>query len=190
MAHLRSGVPGVARPRFSSLVAQQPAFLAAPVALLFDLALVVQLLAAREREAQLRPAAIVEIDAQRHDRHALALDRLRKLRQLALLEQKLPQALGLVVEAIARLIFGDRRVDEPSLALAVDMRVALGDRRLAGAQRFDLRAGQREAGVERLAELVIEARLAIFGDDLEISVGTLRHDRTYPQITLRSGGNA
>ncbi len=57
-------------------------------------------------------------------------------------------ALRLVIEAVALEVFGDRRVDEEDLAGAVDRRVAFRDRRLAGPQRLDLRAGEHEAGLE------------------------------------------
>src|SRR5690606_38973804 len=56
----------------SAAVAQQPALFPVPVARLFGLALVVQLLALGEREFDLGAAAIVEIDLERHQRHALA----------------------------------------------------------------------------------------------------------------------
>src|SRR3546814_10537589 len=49
----------------------QARLLALPVLGLFRLALVVQLLALGERQFHLRPAALVEIDRQRNQRHAL-----------------------------------------------------------------------------------------------------------------------
>src|SRR5258707_846418 len=69
----------------SVLLPQQPAALAGPVAFLFALALVVQLLALGERNLDLGAAFVVEIDFQRHDRHALALDRADQLVDLALM---------------------------------------------------------------------------------------------------------
>src|SRR5689334_14413596 len=68
-----SGVGG----RLAALF-QQPPLLARPVALLFGLALVMQLLAATDGEQQLGASLIVEIDFQRHQRHAFALDALRE----------------------------------------------------------------------------------------------------------------
>src|SRR4029453_1887479 len=59
----------------SALGAQQPAALAFPAALLLGLALVVELLAAGERKLDLGAPFFVEIELERHERHALALDR-------------------------------------------------------------------------------------------------------------------
>src|SRR5260221_495739 len=73
----------------SILLPQQPAALAGPVALLLALALVVQLLALGERNLDLGAAFVVEIDFQRHDRHALALDRAHQLVDLTLMQQEL-----------------------------------------------------------------------------------------------------
>src|SRR5262245_4129168 len=76
-----------------SLVAQQPAALARPVALLLGLALVVQLLALGQRDLDLGPALVVEIDLERHDGHALALDRAHQLVDLPLVQQQLSRPL-------------------------------------------------------------------------------------------------
>src|SRR5262245_46965296 len=58
----------------SPLGAQEPAALALPAALLLGLALVVKLLAAGERDLDLGAALLVEIELERHERHALTLD--------------------------------------------------------------------------------------------------------------------
>src|SRR6266567_4245918 len=72
----------------SALVPHQPAALARPVALLLGLALVVQLLALGERDLDLGAALVVEIDLQRYDRHALALDRPHQLVDLPPVQQE------------------------------------------------------------------------------------------------------
>src|ERR1044072_1079079 len=149
----------------SPLLPQQPPLLALPVALLLGLALVVQLLAARQREFDLGAALLVEIELERHERHSLALDRADQLVDLALMQQQLARALGRVIEAPGLQIFHDVRVDQPDLA-AARIGIGLRDRRLADAQRFHLAAGQRDAGLELLADLVIETALAVLGDDL------------------------
>ena len=82
--------------------------------------------------------------------------------------------LGRVVEAAGLQIFRDVGVDQPDLA-AARVGIGFGDRRLARAQRFHLGAGERDAGLERLADLVVEARLAIVGDDLEAALGFCGH---------------
>src|SRR3978361_662138 len=76
--------------------------------------------------------------------------------------------LRLMVEAVALQIFRDVRIDEKRFSLAVDADVTLGDRRLSGAQGFDLGAGQGDASLEDLADLIVEARAPIIGNDLEI----------------------
>src|SRR5437879_13522313 len=95
---------------------QQPAALAGPVALLLALALVVQLLALRERNLDLRAAFVVEIDFQRHDRHALALDRADQLVDLALMQQELAWPLRLMVEAAGLLVLRVVGVAQQQLA--------------------------------------------------------------------------
>src|SRR6516225_4747548 len=148
---------------------QQPSALPLPAALLLGLALVVQLLAAGERKLEFGAALVVEIELERHQRHSLALDRADELVDLAAVQEELAQALGGVVEAAALQVFRDVGVDQPDLAVT---RIGIGfrDGRLAAAQRFDLCAGEREPDLEGLADLVVEARLAIVGDHANFAV--------------------
>src|SRR5262245_62307116 len=99
--------------RDSALGPQQPPALALPTALLFGLALVVQLLAAGKGELELGAALLVEIELERHQRHALALDRADQLVDLAAVEKELADALGRRVEAAGLQIFRDIGIDEP-----------------------------------------------------------------------------
>src|SRR5215469_10304165 len=85
----------------------QPAALALPGALLLGFALVVELLAAGERKLDLGAALFVEIELERHEGHALALDRAGELVDLAAVQQELAGALGRMVEAAALQVFGD-----------------------------------------------------------------------------------
>src|SRR5215467_1375966 len=156
-------------PQRLSLGPQQPSAFALPAALLLGFALVVQLLAARERKLELGAALVVEIEPERHQRHSLALDRADELVDLAAVQEKLAHALGGMVETAALQIFGDIGVDQPDLA-APRIGIGFRDGRLAAAQRFDLRAGEREPGLEGLADLVVEARLAIVGDHANFAV--------------------
>src|SRR4029077_12338422 len=91
----------------AALSAKQAAALAFPGALLLRLALVVQLLALGERELHLGAAFVVEIELERHERHALALDRADRLADLALVQQELARALRRVIEAPGLQVFGD-----------------------------------------------------------------------------------
>src|ERR1700751_4744805 len=97
----------------SALQAHQAPLLAVPAALLLGLPLVVQLLAARERDLELGPALLVEIQSERHDRHALALDPAGELVDLPAVEQQLARPLGRMIEAAGLQIFRDIGVDEP-----------------------------------------------------------------------------
>src|SRR5215212_8720419 len=102
----------------SVLLPQQPAALAGPVALLLALAFVVQLLALGERNLDFGAAFVVEIDFQRHDCHALALDRADQLVDLALMQQELARPLRLMVVTAGLLVLRDVGVEQPQLAIA------------------------------------------------------------------------
>src|SRR6184192_3672357 len=148
---------------------QQPSALPLPAALFLGFTLVVQLLATRERKLKLGAAFLVEIKLERHKRHALALDSAYKLVDLAAVKQELAHPLGSMVEAAALQIFRDIGVDEPELT-AARIGVGFGDRCLACAQRFHLGAGKGDAGLEGLADLVVEARLPVLGDHTHLAV--------------------
>src|SRR4030088_1330115 len=82
-----------ANPPALPLQPHQAAALALPAALLFGLALVMQLLAAPARDLELGAAFFVEEQFQRHDGHAFALDRGGELVDLALVQQQLARSL-------------------------------------------------------------------------------------------------
>src|SRR5262249_37452095 len=151
------------------LCSQQPPALALPTAPLLAFALIMQLLAARERKLELGAALLVEIELQRHQRHSLALDRAHELVDLAAVKEELAHAFGRMVEAATLQIFRDVGIDQPDLP-AARIGIGFGDRRLAATQRFHLRAGERDAGLEGLADLVIEACFTILGDDSRLAV--------------------
>ena len=59
---------------------------------------------------------------------------------------------------------------------------------LAVAQRLDLGAGERDAGLDHLADLIIETGLAIIGDDLD--AGALSFPPLdVPESSSSSGGH-
>src|SRR5262245_24136318 len=165
--------------RDSALGPQQPPALALPTALPFGLALVVQLLAAGKRELDFGAALVVEIELERHQRHALALDRADQLADLAAVEEELADTLGRVVEAAGLQIFRNIGIDEPDLATA-RIGISLRDGGLALPQRFHLRPSERDAGLERLADLVVESGLAIVGDDASFVVRFCGHSCLLP----------
>src|SRR5664279_4088781 len=76
-----------------TLLSHQPAAFAVPGAFLQGLALVVQLLAFAQRDRDLGTALLVKIQLERHDSHALALDRAGQLVDLADMQQQLARPL-------------------------------------------------------------------------------------------------
>jgi hypothetical protein len=133
-----------------------------------------QLLAARERKLDLGTAFFIEIKLERHQRHAFALYRADELIDLAAVKEELADTLGWMIETAALEVLRDVGIDEPDLP-AAGIGIRFRDRRLALAQRFHFRPGERDTGLERLADLVIESRLAIVGDDASVAVRFCRH---------------
>src|SRR5262249_28565796 len=150
-------------------------------AILLGFTLVVELLAAGERQLELGAALVVEIKLERHQRHPLALDRTHEPVDLAAVQQELADTLRRVIEAAGLQVFRNVCVDEPDLTAA---RIAVGfrDRSLAAAQRFPLGAGERDSGLEGLADLVVEPRLAVLRDDTNLAVRFRGHPRLLPAI--------
>src|SRR3984893_14165141 len=99
----------------STLHAHEPSTLPFPGALALGFALVVQLLAARDRELDLGAALIVEVELEWNNGHAFAFHRSGKLPNLALVEQQLARTFGRVVKAAGLQILRNIRVDEPDL---------------------------------------------------------------------------
>src|SRR5262249_4727475 len=127
----------------SPLLAQQPAAFTVPGALLFGVALVVELLAARQRELHFGATFFVEIKLERNKRHALALDCSDQFVDLPAMQQKLAWPFWRVVEAVRLQVLGNVGIDQPDLA-AAGIGIGFGDCRLAGPQRFHFRAGERD----------------------------------------------
>src|SRR5258708_13956305 len=119
--------------RMSLTVAQQPGALALPVAILDRLALVVGLLAGDQGDLDLGAAARIEIELQRHDRAALALDGADQLVDLLAVQQELARPARLMIEAVARGVFGDVGIDQPGFAALLGD-IGFGDRAAPAAQ--------------------------------------------------------
>src|SRR3954470_10489429 len=79
-----------------------------------------------------------------------------------------------MVEAAALQVFGNIEIDQPDLPPA-GVGVGLADRCLALAQRLHLSSGEYDAGLEHLADFIVEARLTIVGDDLQLAIGFRGH---------------
>src|SRR5919202_1090570 len=161
---LKSGDPGVrsyyrVRPAHRVLVAAVYLGLTALVARLDRLALVEAVLAARERDLDLRAGA-GEVDPRRHEREAALVDAPDQPLDLALVGEQLARALGLVVLPARRPIRRDVDVVQPQLAVA-DARVAVLELGLARAQRLHLGALEHDAGLELVEELVAVGGVAV-----------------------------
>jgi hypothetical protein len=89
-------------------------------------------------------------------------------------QQQLARPLRRVIEAVGLLIFRNVRIDEPDLA-AAGIGVGFRNRGLARPQRLHLRAGERDARLHGFVDKVVETRLAIVGDDAELSFSLRRH---------------
>src|SRR6476469_3391209 len=114
-------MPGYDGPRKDgplALGAEQPSALALPTALFLGLAFVVELLASRQRKLDLGAPLLVEIELERHERHAFALDRSHQLVDLATVKQEFAHPLGRMIEAAALQIFRDVGVDQPDFVAA------------------------------------------------------------------------
>ena len=89
-----------------------------------------------------------------------------QLANLLAVEKQLPRALGLVVHAVGLKILGDVAAEQPDLAL-VHLRVRLFQARLADSQALDLGAGEDEASLDLLDQVVLVAGRAVAGDDVD-----------------------
>src|SRR5579863_9065947 len=161
-------------PASLSLLPQQPAALAVPRALLLSFALVLKLFAARQRQFDLGASLFVEIKLKRDEGHALALHCANQLVDLPAMQQQLTRSLGRMVEAVGLQILRNIGVDQPDLA-AAGVGIGFADRCLALTQRLYLRPGERDAGLHRVVDKIVEACLAVVGNDSKLAFRLLRH---------------
>lgn len=139
-----------------------PVDLALGVAIGFGLALVVVFLAAGDADIDFR-LAVLEPDAQRHDRLALLLDLGFHLPQLGFVHQQLAGSIGIVIGVTAEGVGLDRCADKPEFAIA-QAGVRFTDRRLAIAQALDLGPVQNDPGLDAVLDKIVVGRAAIAGN--------------------------
>src|SRR3989338_4610211 len=117
------------------LVAHQARLLAVPVALLYRRPLVLMAAALGDRQLDLGDASIIEVDAERHKGHALAVNLAQQPVDLALVHQELAGGPGLVGGGTGGGVFRDVGVVEVKLAAAIGG-IGLADGGAALAQRL------------------------------------------------------
>src|SRR4051794_36471941 len=132
----------------SSALAHLAFHVAAIVALLDRAPLVVQVLAARERDLDLRVRAL-EVDPRRHERQPLLVRAADELLDLLAVHQQLARSLGRMVVARRGRVRGDVHAVQPDLVV-VDAGVRILERRLPVAQRLDLAAHELDAALPPL----------------------------------------
>src|SRR3546814_3178867 len=93
-------------------------------------------LALRERKLHLCPAPAVEINRQRHQRHALPRNGPMQFCDFALVQQQFPGAFGFMIIAVAMTELGDIAVDQPDL-IPFHLGIAFRDRAFPEAQRSE-----------------------------------------------------
>src|SRR5579875_3621623 len=167
-----------------------PLHLAHRVALLDRLALVVEVLAARERDLHLCPGARAgEVDPGRHEREPPLLGAADEPLDLPAVEQELARALGVVVGARRRPVGRDVDPVEPHLAVP-DGGVGVLELGAAVAQRLDLGALEHDAALEALEQVVAEARLTVGGDvaGRRLALRSLGHENSFTPGRLPGAG--
>ncbi len=120
-------------------------------------------------------SSFLEIDFERHQRQTLFAGPGREPLDLALVHQDLARPAGLVVELVRPLVLGDVAAQQPHF-VAADARIGLLQRNLAAAQAFDLAPDENNSALQRLEDLVLEARAAVLGDEpvvIALAVGGL-----------------
>src|SRR3990170_1447222 len=162
------------------LLAHEAAFLTLPIALLLGLALVMQLLALGQAKLHLGDPARIEIELERNDRHALPLNGAGETPNLFPVQQKLAAPRRSMTAAASLGVLGDVGVDQIKLA-ALARGIGVRDIGPAGAERLYLGAHQRDARLELLLDVVVEARLPVLGDELA-ALALRRHDVTFSEL--------
>src|SRR6188474_2639610 len=146
---------------FASPVSDGARHFAVGLATLDRLALVVGLLPLGEPQRDLR-FSLEEVELQRHDGPAFALEGPDEPLDLASVEEELPGPHGLMVPAVSLFVGCDVHPLEPELPL-LDLGPGLLDGRLPGPKRLDLRSPQHQTRLDRLEDEVVVGRLRVTG---------------------------
>src|SRR5690606_22691691 len=144
--------------------AHRPLRLALVLLLAQGLPLVELLLASHQRDLDLGPP-LEEVQLERHDRAALLPGLAAELDDLVLVQQELALAARAVIRPRTLRVLGDVHVVQPGLT-AGDLDPSLDEGGPAHAQRLDLGAGEREACLERVVDVVVVPGAPVAGDHL------------------------
>ena len=147
--------------------AKNARLLSLPIALLLGFPLVGFALAFGESELELGAAALVEIDCERHQGNAFALDRAHQAVDLAAMQQELARPSRDMVEARGG-ILGEMRVDEVEVAFALDD-IGLVDAVEPLPQYLYFGAAKLHARLERALDVVVVTRSPVLRDETLVS---------------------
>ncbi len=128
-----------------------------------SLALVIELLAARNTDIHFGPT-VAQPHAQWHEGHPLSLGLATEVFDLTAVNQQFTGAGRIVVRIGAMGIRRDVGADQPQLVV-VDAHVRLTDGDLSFTNRFDFRPGQHHASLDAVIDEVFVKRAAILRDD-------------------------
>lgn len=137
-------------------------FLSAGFALRDGSALVVLTLAAGQTELELGVAAL-EVEPECDDGEAALGRAPQQPADLAAMQEELSRAARVEVVAAGGVVGADVHVVDPGL-VALDGDVGVSKVHPVGANRLDLGAGEDDAGVEGLEDVVVVARTAVVGN--------------------------
>jgi len=134
----------------------------------------VRLLAAAEAERDLH-APFFEVQVERHQRVALAIDGALEMADLLGVKEQLPRAALGVREGAGEEERRDVHLAQPHFAV-LHRRVGLGEVHAAGTERLHLAALEHDAGLEALGDGVVERRGTVLRDELlRIGTASSRH---------------
>src|SRR5687767_13482262 len=162
---LTSSIAGLDSVEVLAFAANDARLVALPVTVLLRSPLVALLLAAPDTKFDFGDPPFVEIDRQRYDRDALALDGAHQAVHFPLMDQQLARSFGFMLVVLARqLVFRNIGVYQIKRAVLLT-RIGLGDARLAGTKGFHLRTDQHDPRLKGFVDEVVKPGAAVLSRD-------------------------
>lgn len=143
------------------------------VARLDRISLVMELFAATEGDLDLHQVS-AQIDRGGNQRETLLIDFPAQLPDLAFMHKKPSGPIGFVVVDVSMGIGLDRQADEFQVVL-LDRSVAVAEAEPTGSDRLNFRPGKGDAALEVFHHLVVEVRLPVLLQHLDVVLGVLHH---------------